>query len=345
MDAEQWRAHQRRLRAAIRVNRRSSDGQKARAQTHPRRQPDGFPDLTAPDLLRTPIVSERQALGQGVVAIKELLRRLLSPFVLEPQTRFNQAVVQALAAQRDELAAAKRMVEEMGSRRGGPERFDYLGFEERFRGSAEVVESRQAEYLDYFAGQGPVLDVGCGRGELLTLLRERGIEATGVDSDPDMVASCRERGLSVECADGVDYLERQADGSLGGVFLGQLVEHMSTEDLVELLAVIKRKTADGAVLIVETLNPESMPVLMRWFWLDPTHVRLVHPETLQYLMEQAGFGVQTVQFRQQIDREKRLPVLELPSIPADVLAAHNDALERANERLFGAVDYFVVGLS
>jgi 2-polyprenyl-3-methyl-5-hydroxy-6-metoxy-1,4-benzoquinol methylase len=342
MDAERWRAEQRKLREAVRVRRRTPDGRAALAP--PAIRPV---ELRPPDLLRAPIASERGASGQPIIAAKRLLRRLLTPFVLEPQSRFNESLAQALAAQREELVALSGLLEAMPESEAGLSHVevDYLGFEERFRGSKQVIESRQGEYLDYFFECGEILDIGCGRGEFLGMLQERGTSAQGVDLDAEMVARCREQGLTADCADAIEFLERQPDGAFGGVFMSQVVEHLSTEYLVALLDAISRKTSREAVLIVETINPESMPVLMRWFWLDPTHVRLVHPETLQYFIEQAGFAVKTVQFRRPVSDEERFPTLELESVPTDELKSYNDGIARINEKLFGHLDYFVVGKS
>jgi 2-polyprenyl-3-methyl-5-hydroxy-6-metoxy-1,4-benzoquinol methylase len=351
MGAEQWKAQQRKLREAIRARKRTSDGRRpvASAEAGATLDLDAV-EIPAPDLLRTPIVSSRGVSAWPILAAKELLRRLLGPFVLEPQTRFNQEVTDALAVQREQLKAVIQKLEHRSNDEGrgdehGGAQLDYFGFEQRFRGSEQAIESRQAEYLDYFFDRGEVLDIGCGRGEFLALLRERDIPARGVDTDEDMVARCHAQGLTVECADAMEFLDRQPDGTFGGVFVSQVVEHLTTGELVALLDAIGRKTSEDAVLIVETLNPESMPVLTRWFWLDPTHVRLVHPETLQYFIEQAGFTVKTVQFRRPIPADECLPALELTSVPSKELAAYNEAIAGINARLFGPLDYFVVGLS
>jgi 2-polyprenyl-3-methyl-5-hydroxy-6-metoxy-1,4-benzoquinol methylase len=343
MDTEQWRDEQRKLREAVRAQQRTH-GTNGHRDTEMELT---APTPHAPDLLATPIVSQRGTAGRAIVAAKKLLRRLLGPFVLEPQTRFNQAVAVALAEQRSLLEALveRTSASAPGSPGTATGEIDYLGFEDRFRGSSESIGERQSEYLDYFFGRGEILDIGCGRGELLSMLGERGIPARGVDLDEGMVERCREQGLIAECGDAIEFLEQQPDGSFGGVFMSQVVEHLSTDYLVSLLDAIGRKTGKGAVLIVETINPESLPVIMRWYWLDPTHVRLVHPETLQYFLEQAGFAVKTVQFRRPVPDEERLPSLELSSVPADELTAFNDAVDGINARLFGPLDYFVVGQS
>jgi O-antigen chain-terminating methyltransferase len=341
MDEQTWKTEQRKLRDALRAQRRTPDGRMALA-------PPGqaqVAELQPPDLLRAPLVSQRGAPGRVVVEAKRLLRRLLAPFVLEPQTRFNQAVAAALRAQRDQLEEITRLLQAATETETPAAAIDYLGFEERFRGSSDEIASRQAEYLDYFFERGEVLDVGCGRGEFLAMLRERGTTARGVDLDEQMVARCREQGLKADCAEAVEFLNRQPDGAFGGVFMSQVVEHLPTDHLVTLLDAIGRKTSDGAVLIIETINPESLAVLMRWFWLDPTHVRLVHPETLQYFIEQAGFTIKTVQFRRQVPDEELLPTLTLRDIAGEELTTYNEAITQVNARLFGPLDYFVVGQS
>jgi 2-polyprenyl-3-methyl-5-hydroxy-6-metoxy-1,4-benzoquinol methylase len=336
MDAQTWRTEQRRLREALRAQRRTPDGRDAIQAV----------ELQPPDLTRTPIVSSGGVRGRVIVEAKKLLRRLLAPYLLEPQTRFNQQVSTALSEQRDQLESIAHLIgvstELSNAAMKHAQEFDYLGFEERFRGSKDATEARQAEYLDYFSG-GEVLDIGCGRGEFLAMLRERGTTARGVDLDADMVAHCRARGLAVECADAVEFLNRQPDGRFEGVFMSQVIEHLTPDHLVALLEAIGRKTSTEAVLIIETINPESLPVLMRWFWLDPTHVRLVHPETLQYLLEKAGFEVKTVQFRRPVPDDEQIPTLELASVPADELTPYNQAITRVNARLYGPLDYFVVG--
>jgi 2-polyprenyl-3-methyl-5-hydroxy-6-metoxy-1,4-benzoquinol methylase len=341
MDTQEWRNEQRRLREAVR-------GQQLNPGDNGRHTPelDLSPvSLLPPDLLAAPIVSERGSSGRAIVAAKKLLRRLLAPVALEPQSRFNEAVIEALIEQRNALMALAERPASTGIASAPPLAIDYLSFEERFRGSRETIEDRQREYLDYFFGRGEILDIGCGRGELLGMFQERGIPARGVDLEEDMVVRCREQGLIADCADALEFLERQPDGALGGVFMSQVVEHLSTDYLVALLDAIARKTNKGAVLIVETINPESLPVLMRWYWLDPTHVRLVHPETLQYFMERAGFAIKTVQFRRPVPAEERFPPLELSGVAKAELASFNEAVEGLNARMFAPLDYFVVGQS
>jgi SAM-dependent methyltransferase len=165
---------------------------------------------------------------------------------------------------------------------------DYFAFESRMRGSTDVVRERQRVYVDDFRDAAPVLDVGCGRGELLALLRDAGIEARGVDADADMVAFARGEGLDVEHADLLGALEAMDDASLGGIFAGQVAEHLPPPVLVRFLELAHTKLREDGVLALETINPLS-PLALRNYFADLTHAQPLVPETLALLVKSAGF--------------------------------------------------------
>ena len=208
---------------------------------------------------------------------------------------------------------------------------DYFAFESRMRGSIDSVRERQRPYVDDFRDAAPVLDLGCGRGEFLELLREAGVEARGVDLDADMVAYARGEGLEVEHADAVAYLEGLEDGSLGGIFAAQLVEHVPAPKLVRLLELAAAKLRPGGLLVAETINPLS-PLALRNYYADLTHAQPLVPETLELLARQAGFG--NVELRYLNAPEDRLVE------PADPVIAAN--VSRLNELLFGPLDYAIL---
>jgi O-antigen chain-terminating methyltransferase len=142
-----------------------------------------------------------------------------------------------------------------------------------------------ADFLEH----GPVLDCGCGRGEFLALLREAGVEAHGVDADADMVAYARGEGVDVEQADLVTHLESLEDGSLGGVFAAQVVEHLPPQALLRFLELAHAKLRLGGLLAAETINPLS-PLALRNYFADLTHAQPLVPETLAMLARHAGFA-------------------------------------------------------
>jgi SAM-dependent methyltransferase len=182
-----------------------------------------------------------------------------------------------------------------------------------------------------FRAAAPVLDLGCGRGEFLALLREAGVEARGVDLDPDMVAYARGEGLVVAEGDAVEHLESLEDGSLGGIFAAQVVEHLPAPVLVRLLELAAAKLGPGGLLVAETINPLS-PLALRNYYADLTHAQPLVPETLELLARQAGFVAVEVRFLN--EPEERLVE------PADPVIGAN--VRRLNELLFGALDYAIV---
>ena len=177
----------------------------------------------------------------------------------------------------------------MGFGAGAIEGGGYRGFEDLFRGSEQMIRDRQRVYLDLVDGRSPVLDAGCGRGEFLDLLAERGIEARGVDLDPGMVRRCREKGHeNVEEADLIDVLERTEPGSLGAIFSAQVIEHLPIETLHRFLELGLSRLRPGGLLIAETVNPHS-PAALKAFWVDPTHMHPLFPETMLALCALSGY--------------------------------------------------------
>jgi len=171
----------------------------------------------------------------------------------------------------------------------------YAGFEDVFRGSEELVRGRQRGYLELFEGADWVLDLGCGRGEFLDLLRGAGIRGVGVDSDEGMVRRSRDKGHEVEQGDALEHLRGLEDGGVPGLFAAQFVEHLPPDPLFELLRLAAAKLAPGGTAVFETVNPH-VPSAMKAFWVDPTHHHPLFPEVLLALCRFAGFGAGRVVF-------------------------------------------------
>jgi SAM-dependent methyltransferase len=178
-----------------------------------------------------------------------------------------------------------------GFRDGGADGGDgvYLGFEQLFRGSEDTIAERQRAYLPLLEGRSPVIDVGCGRGEMLELLRGEGIAARGVDMDAAMVERCLAKGLEVTCGDAVRYLEGSDEGSLGAVFAAQVIEHLPYTELLRFLRTVLAKLRPEGVVVMETVNPHS-PQALKHFWIDPTHQHPLFPEIVLALCRLTGYG-------------------------------------------------------
>jgi len=229
------------------------------------------------------------------------------------------------------------------------EEHGYLELERRYRGTEEEIGERIAAYLPYLADLpegAPVLDLGCGRGESLSLLREHGIAGRGVDASARMVQLCRDRGLAAEAGDLFAVLAGTAEGSLGGVVSFHVIEHLPAAALDRLVRLAYRALRPGGVLILETPNPLSVVVAARNFWLDPTHVRPVHPESLKLIYELAGFEpVERLDLRP-FPAVERLPEIDLAPLPEEQrrLADYVNRLrDRIDELLFGYQDFGMVG--
>jgi len=226
------------------------------------------------------------------------------------------------------------------------ENTNYFLFEERFRGSREDITQRQLAFLPYFEKCSRVLDIGCGRGEFLEILKDHDIGGIGVDSDPDMVAYCRSRQLEVEHSDAIAYLVTLEDKSLDGIFIDQVVEHLEPNYLVRLLALCHQKMKFGYHIVVETVNPLSFVSFVN-FYIDMTHKRPVHPETLQYIFSAAGFRECEKKFFSPVSDEGKLKKIEgtadMNETEKKNVNVYNHNVEMLNTVLFGAQDYAVVG--
>ena len=220
-------------------------------------------------------------------------------------------------------------------------KFDYFLFEELYRGDEALITTRQKEYLELFRGRDDVLDVGCGRGEFLELLRDSGISAKGVESGTDQYLLCREKGLDVVEQDLFEYLESLPDESLGGLFSAQVIEHLAASDQLHFVSLAYRKTRPGSPVVFETINPQCVFAMMRNFFLDPTHVRPVHPETLKFAMESVEFHNVELRFSNPMS-ERRIPPLKLNGDTPE-LEDFNRAIAELNELIYGYMDYAAVG--
>jgi SAM-dependent methyltransferase len=225
--------------------------------------------------------------------------------------------------------------------------FKYLSFENEFRGSVDDIRSRLEAYLPLFEGQSDVLDVGCGRGEFLDLLRARGVRSRGIDINDAMVEETRARGLDAQKADALAYLSSLPDGSIGGLFAAQVIEHLPAEYLTAMVEVAAQKMRPGGVLVFETINPTCWVAFFESFIRDLTHVRPLHPETMQHLLRVSGFGNVRLQYSAPVAAANKLasvPPVDDDPVLASLVEAINGNVALLNGRLFGYQDYAVIGI-
>ncbi len=217
---------------------------------------------------------------------------------------------------------------------------DYFLFEQMHRGSREEIKDRQRVYLKYFEDKEHILDIGCGRGEFIELLMDEGkTDVKGIDLNDDMVIYCKEQGLPVEKIDALSYLKEIQQGEVEGIYMGQVVEHLSPADMVRIIRMAYEKLAKGGVFIAETVNPMCLSVFANAFYVDPSHVKPVHPLTLEFIMQTQGFrNVETIYLS---EIKEKLPQIKGNGISnADEF---NKGIDRLNNLLFSNQDYAIIG--
>jgi O-antigen chain-terminating methyltransferase len=207
----------------------------------------------------------------------------------------------------------------------------YAALESEVRGTRGEVQERWKQYLPLMPRDAPALDLGCGRGDWLELLRREGIDARGVDENRLMVAECRERHLEAEAGEALDYLARVPDGSLGAVTALRLVERLPLRQLVRLLDQVARVLRPGGTAIFETPNPDNLLVASRDFYKDPGRCHPIPSETLRFLVESRGLEPAEVRFLNSGD----------PS--ANVPEDDGAVARRFNRYFYGPRDYAVIG--
>ena len=287
-------------------------------------------------------VDELRATSAGVQRVSQALKRELTRL---PTT---QPAVPA-AAEPEGTTGPPRQTDLAGSHpsHAALDSYKYVAFEDLFRGSDDDIRGRLSAYLPYFDGTSDVLDAGCGRGEFLELLRDRGITASGVDINHEMVRQCRAHGLTVHEGDLLHHLAGQPDQSLGGLFAAQVVEHLEPAYLLELLDTAFDKLRPGAKIVLETINVASWSAFFHSYVRDITHIRPLHPDTLSYLVTVSGFQRVEVVYRSPCAEQNKLE--EVPSADtadpvASLAPALNRNVEKLNALLFGDQDYAVLAV-
>jgi SAM-dependent methyltransferase len=213
----------------------------------------------------------------------------------------------------------------------------YVTFEDLFRGSREDIKERLRVYLPLIKEHGigrpdmPVLDVGCGRGEWLEVLREQGLECRGVDANRGMLARCLERNLPATEGDALSYLRALEPESLGAVTGFHIIEHLPFTVLMDLFDQTTRVLKPGGVAIFETPNPANVLVGSERFYFDPTHRNPLPSPLMRFVAEERGLC--------------RVQVLELHPSPPGIRVPENgsEMAQRFNQLFYGSQDYAIIG--
>lgn len=213
---------------------------------------------------------------------------------------------------------------------------------ERFRGREEEVLERQRHYLKYLNHKSPVLDVGCGRGEMLQLLSGNGTEVIGIDLNQLMVDYCRASGFNAIHSDVIPYLTGNG-GTFEAIFAAHFVEHLLPDQLMQFLTLSRERLKEGGLLVIETPNPTGLFTMSASFYLDPTHIRPIHPDALKMMLESMGFRILELKFLSPWPEDVKLKKVDsngrYPEKSPNPIAAN---FQRINDILFAPRDYAIV---
>ncbi|MBR1442783.1 MAG: class I SAM-dependent methyltransferase, partial [Firmicutes bacterium] len=220
-------------------------------------------------------------------------------------------------------------------------KIDYFDFENKFRGSRSVIKESQRDYLGYYekGSDDYVLDIGCGRGEFLELMKENGIKARGIDVYEPFVEFCKGRGLMAQQADALGFVSSLEDESLNGIFMGQVIEHINTDYAIALIREAKKKLKKGCYFILETPNPQNLGTYFN-FYLDPSHIKPVHFMLTEYLFSSAGYE-RVERYNNEFSKIK----VQIPHIEGEGIENKkeiNSVINFLNERILGYCDYTLI---
>ncbi len=260
---------------------------------------------------------------EGLLALRDRLE------TVSEETRAIRASLATAAPPPPLAAAANRAAEDAA----------YVAFENRYRGEPEEIRERLRSYLSHFVDLAPVVDLGCGRGEFLALLKEAGIAASGVESNAQMAEHSRARGLAVAEGDLLAFLRAQRNASFGGVFAAQVAEHLRPALLQAMLRETHRTLRPGGLLILETVNPRSVVGFLEVYNRDLTHERPLHPDTLSFLAAAQGFSDVRVEMRAPVDAASQLQPVPIQGLPDGAAVALNENVARLNALLYGHQEY------
>jgi O-antigen chain-terminating methyltransferase len=279
--------------------------------------------------------------------------------IIEGQSKINETLNelnQNLLLHRRELAELSNQIRGKKELAGSLEKIktkdtlsseDYLRFEQTYRGTSKEIIAKQSCYLAYFKNCKRVLDVGCGKGDFLQLLKENQIGAYGIDSNHEMVSFCNQQGLEVLEEDGIKHLNALEDESIDGIFASQFIEHLPPEHFKNFIQLGYSKLKPDSFMIVETINPACLHAYLNTFLLDLSHSKALHPLALKFLFEIVGFEKVETLFLSPISDEVRLEEISIPPRmhikPKRWLASFNRNVERLNKLIFAHQDYAVIG--
>ena len=235
-------------------------------------------------------------LNQVIQAFKKVLRRSLTWYT-RPLHVFHGHVAQAIEQHGRAINSIQTAINSIQTQLFQLDNYihasnynpNVIALNEALETARLATQEQQSPYVRLFEGLSPVVDLGCGRGEFLELLKDAGIKSYGVDSDPVACEAARHRQVTIVEDDLFHYLRQLPERSLGGIFTARVVEYLPTHAQPEFIALCSSKLKPGGRIVVETINPDSDSPFGRNWRLDPSHLHPIYPEILRSILESSGF--------------------------------------------------------
>lgn len=218
-------------------------------------------------------------LNELIQSFKKIFQRSLGWYT-RPLQLFHRNVAQAIEQHGQAITSIQRQLLALPTA---------VALEEAFEAARLATQEQQSPYLQLFHGASPVADLGCGRGEFLELLKNSGIEAYGVDSDPAACEAVRRKHLTIIQGDLFQHLQQSPERSLGGIFAARVIEYLPPHLQATFIALCSSRLKPGGRIVIETINPDSDTPFGRNWRLDPSHLQPVYPELLRSILESNGF--------------------------------------------------------
>jgi SAM-dependent methyltransferase len=243
-------------------------------------------------------------MNRAIQALKKTMQRSLSWYT-RPLQDFHVNVARAIEEHGRAINAFQPTI---------------VALQEAVRTVELATQEQQSPYVQLFRGLSPVVDIGCGRGEFLDLLKHAGVDAYGVDSDPVACNAARCKGLTVLQSDLLDHLRQLPERSLGGIFSARVIEYQPSNVALEFISLCAKRLKPDGLIIIETINPESEFPVGRNSRIDPSHLRPVYPEIMKSMLDSNGF------------RETRICVLAPRVAEASDAVGEDGTLAGADDR-------------
>ena len=296
-------------------------------------------------MLKRDYQAERERMMRDVAVHRNSMQNRIDLFLLEARQLLesygSDTVTAALpsknaqqSASTEALTKEQRIVDSIAAAASTITSTAYVTLEEEFRGSFDAILARYREYLPFIESLRTksdvcALDIGCGRGEWLAVLRETGIAAYGIDDDAGMIAEAKSHHLDARKGDALAHVEMLAESSVDLVTAFHVIEHLDHDRLDALLRQLVRILKPGGQLMLETPNPENLLVSSYTFYKDPTHIKPLPFELVEHLLKRHG--------ALQVYTERLHP------FPQSMwITEQSETANRLNSLLYSAQDYLVL---